>query len=288
MNQQTANKTIEWLEDFILEDIRKSPNNLDLNIYDWWTWFSVIYEVPSLNYSEITLSYWHEFWENDENFYRKHLREYWTDKLWEITFWRRMNLIDWIKSIESKKLEESSIEDLEISSEEIIEKEQVQKDIEWFTEEIIKIFEEKKNTNQRIQNLYNKLDSKIENASNPISKLTYQLSKSMTIALVKNKHWEMFEQNEIQNKYEEDIRSFLTYIFQTTYTYEKSYEIQEFDITIPKEWKFWVWIKIKNNRTWDTVDIKKTMDIENKTKDIQLQTSLVKDKLKDFFEKFEF
>lgn len=291
MTINNANKTIEWLQANEVHWISQNPQQLNLEVYEQWNWFSVVVNMinESWEFNAITLSYWHEFWILDEKFYRDQLIKYWEDRLWEQTFWRRMNLVDWVKN-NLNKSSDTWIEEFEIINEEIDkeEKEQVQKDIEWFTEEIIRIFEEKKNTRRRIENLYNKLDSKIENASNPISKLTYQLSKSMTIALVKNKHWDLFQQDEIQNRYEEDVKSFLTYIFQTTYTYEKSYEIQEFDITIPKEWKFWVWIKIKNNRTWDTVDIKKTMDIENNTKDIQLQTSLVKKKLQDFFEKFEF
>lgn len=291
MTINNANKTIEWLQANEVHWISQNPQQLNLEVYEQWNWFSVVVNMinESWEFNAITLSYWHEFWILDEKFYRDQLIKYWEDRLWEQTFWRRMNLVDWVKN-NLNKSSDTWIEEFEIVNEEIDkeEKEQVQKDIEWFTEEIIRIFEEKKNTRRRIENLYNKLDSKIENASNPISKLTYQLSKSMTIALVKNKHWDLFQQDEIQNRYEEDVKSFLTYIFQTTHTYEKSYEIQEFDITIPKEWKFWVWIKIKNNRTWDTVDIKKTMDIENNTKDIQLQTSLVKKKLQDFFEKFEF
>lgn len=291
MTINNANKTIEWLQANEVHWISQNPQQLNLEVYEQWNWFSVVVNMinESWEFNAITLSYWHEFWILDEKFYRDQLIKYWEDRLWEQTFWRRMNLVDWVKN-NLNKSSDTWIEEFEIVNEEIDkeEKEQVQKDIEWFTEEIIRIFEEKKNTRRRIENLYNKLDSKIENASNPISKLTYQLSKSMTIALVKNKHWDLFQQDEIQNRYEEDVKSFLTYIFQTTHTYEKSYEIQEFDVTIPKEWKFWVWIKIKNNRTWDTVDIKKTMDIENNTKDIQLQTSLVKKKLQDFFEKFEF
>lgn len=61
-------------------------------------------------------------------------------------------------------------------------------------EQVKKNLEYNEKAQQRVENFYKKMDYKIENASNPFTKTLYEISKSITVHIVKNKNKDFFDE----------------------------------------------------------------------------------------------
>lgn len=252
---------------FDLDNFDDNSKNWVFSVYLQWEW------------RDLCLSYNHNSWDETIWYFKSILQNYAIDWLWTVTYWRLLNLTDWDK--ENKKLEEERKNQELINSfnEEI---EEIKEDIEEFNEEIEKIFQEKNDREKKIKNLYEKLDSKIENSSNPLSKLTYTLSKNITLKLLKEKNKEMFEDHELNKELKEEVKNFLDYTLPTNYWVE----ISEFDITYPKNKKFHYSISLKWKDVEYELTIKRTEEIEKDSNDHQYIKSLVKNATLESIEKF--